>query len=107
MAVNRYVNEQKVLLRETEDMLGVQVAGLIPNDYEKAREAMEHGKPLTMMASRTPIGQWYLGAADHIISEKVSGKGAGHGKAQSKAAWLLGRCLSTLKFEARGKPSAV
>ena len=105
VVVNRYVNEQKELLGQTEDMLGVRVAGLIPNDYETARDAMEHGNPLTMMAARTPIGQWYLGGADHLISENVAVNGTA--KAQSKAAWLLGRCLSTLKLEPRGKASAV
>lgn len=107
VVVNRYANDQKELLSETEGMLGVRVAGLIPNDYETAREAIEHGKPLTMMASRTTIGQWFLGGADYLIAEKVSVNGTADGKGQSKAAWLLGRCLSTLKLETRGKPSLV
>ncbi|HKT35267.1 MAG TPA: P-loop NTPase [Nitrospira sp.] len=107
VVVNRYVNEQKEFLSQTEDMLGVQVAGLIPNDYETAREAMEHGKPLTMMAARTPIGQWYLGGVDHLIAEKASVKGMVAGKSQSAAARFFGRCLSTLKFETRAKPSVV
>jgi pilus assembly protein CpaE len=105
VVVNRYVNEQKELLSQTEDMLGVRVAGLIPNDYETAREAMEHGKPLTMMAARTAIGQWYLGGADLLMAEKVDGTAAGKG--QSKAARFFGRCLSTLKLEPRAKPSVV
>ena len=103
VVVNRYVNDQKELLSQTEDLLGVRVAGLIPNDYQAAREAMEHGRPLTMMAARTPIGQWYLDGADHLMAEKVAMNGATKG--QSKAAWLLGRCLSTLKLETRAKPS--
>jgi pilus assembly protein CpaE len=107
VAVNRYVNEQKELLGETENMLGVPVTGLIPNDYETARESMEHGKPLTVMAARTPIGQWYLGALDHLIAEKVSMNGTVAGKGQGMAARLLGRCLSTLKLEMRRKPSPV
>ncbi|HZN45089.1 MAG TPA: hypothetical protein VFB56_07150, partial [Nitrospiraceae bacterium] len=107
VVVNRYVNEQKELLRQTEDMLGVRVAGLIPNDYETAREAVEHGKPLAIMAARTPIGQWYLGGADLLMAEKVSGNGTAVGKGQSKAARFFGRCLSTLKLEPRGKPSVV
>jgi len=107
VVVNRYVNEQKELLSETEDMLGVRVAGLIPNDYETAREAIEHGKPLVAMASRSTIGQWYLGEADRLIAEKGSVNGAAAGKGQSKAAWFFGRCLSTLKLETRGNPSLV
>lgn len=107
VVVNRYVNEQKELLSEIEDMLGVRVAGLIPNDYETAREAIEHGKPLVTMTSRSTIGQWYLGEADRLIAEKVSVNGTAAGKGQSKAAWFFGRCLSTLKLETRGKPSLV
>ena len=107
VVVNRYVNEQKELLSETEDMLGMRVAGLIPNDYETARDAIEHGKPLVTMASRSTIGQWYLGEADRLIAEKVSVNGTAAGKGQSKAAWFFGRCLSTLKLETRGKPSLV
>jgi pilus assembly protein CpaE len=107
VVVNRYVNEQKELLSETEDMLGVRVEGLIPNDYETAREAIEHGKPLVTMASRSTIGQWYLGEADRLIAEKVSVNGTAAGKGQSKAAWFFGRCLSTLKLETRGNPSLV
>ncbi len=53
MVVNRYVNDQKELLKETEDMFGVRMAGLIPNDYGTASEAIDHGKPLTIMAART------------------------------------------------------
>lgn len=107
VVVNRYVNEQKELLSETEDMLGMRVAGLIPNDYETARDAIEHGKPLVTMASRSTIGQWYLGEADRLIADKVSVNGTAAGKGQSKAAWFFGRCLSTLKLETRGKPSLV
>jgi hypothetical protein len=66
---------------------------------------MEHGKPLTMMAARTPIGQWYLSEADHLMAEKAAVNGVA--KVQSKAAWLLGRCLSTLKLETRRKASVV
>ena len=107
VVVNRYANEHKELLSETEDVLSVRVAGLIPNDYETAREAIDHGKPLTMTASRTTIGQWYLGRADHLIAEKSPTRGTVAGKGQSKTAWLFDRCLSTLKLETRGKPSHV
>ena len=66
---NRYTNDQKDLLSETEDMLGLRMAGLIPNDYGTASEALDHGKPLTIMASRTTIGQWYLRGTEQLIGE--------------------------------------
>jgi len=103
VVVNRYVNDQKDLLGQTEGMFGMRVGGLIPNDYETAREAIDHGKPLTMIASRTLIGQWYLGEADHLIAESQHSKGRAAGKLPNKVASILGRCLSSLKIETRAK----
>ena len=39
---------------------------LIPNDYGTASEAIDHGKPLTIMASTTTIGQWYLRGTESL-----------------------------------------
>jgi Flp pilus assembly CpaE family ATPase len=103
VVVNRYVNDQKELLGQTENMLDIRVAGLIPNDYETAREAIDHGKPLTMIASRTLIGQWYLGGADHLIAASEHAKTRGAGNLASKVASIFGRCLSSLKIETRAK----
>ena len=103
VVINRYVNDQKELLGQTENMLDIRVAGLIPNDYETAREAIDHGKPLTMIASRTLIGQWYLGGADHLIAASEHSKTRGAGNLASKVASIFGRCLSSLKIEARAK----
>ena len=105
--VNRYVNGQKELLSETESMLGVRMAGLIPNDYETASEAIDHGKPLTIMASRTTIAQWYLRGTDQLIAEKTGINGTGSGNEQNRKASFFGRYLSSLGLETRGKPSLV
>src|SRR5262245_16453827 len=69
VVVNRYVNDQKELLKETEGMLGLQMAGLIPNDYGTASEAIDRGKPLTITAARTTIGQWFSKGTDQLIRE--------------------------------------
>ncbi len=103
VVVNRYVNDQKELLGQMEGMLDIRVGGLIPNDYETTREAIDHGKPLTMIASRTLIGQWYLGGADHLIGASQHSKTRGAGNLQSKVASIFGRCLSSLKIEAKTK----
>lgn len=107
VVVNRYGNDQKDLLREIEDMLGVRMAGLIPNDYPTAREALDHGKPLTMMASRTMLGQWYLRGTDQLIGEKTAVNGTIAGKEQGKKSSFLGRYLPSFGLETKGKPSAV
>jgi pilus assembly protein CpaE len=104
LVVNRYANDQKELLREAEAMFGVRASGLIPNDEEAAREAIDHGTPLVLTASRTIIGQWFIGGADHLINEQhINGTASG----KTKAASFLERCLSTLKFESKVKPSVV
>ena len=103
VVVNRYVNDQKDLLDQTEGMLDIRVGGLIPNDYETAREAIDHGEPLTMIASRTLLGQWYLGGAEHLIGASQHSKTRVAGNLQSKVASIFGRCLSSLKIESRAK----
>ncbi|MBI3807109.1 MAG: P-loop NTPase [Nitrospirae bacterium] len=107
LVVNRYVNDQKDLLNETEDLLGLRMAGLIPNDYGTAKEALDHGKPLTIMASRTTIGQWYLRGTDQLIGEKAAVNGTPSGKERSKSASFFGRYLPSFGPETKGKPSVV
>ena len=105
IVVNRYVNDQRDLLKETEDMLGVRITGLIPNDYGTASEAIDHGKPLTIMASRTMIGQWYLKEASHLIGDVAAINGTG--KEPTKKASFLGRYLPSLGLQAGGRPSMI
>ena len=88
-------------------MLGLRMAGLIPNDYGTASEALDHGKPLTIMASRTTIGQWYLRGTEQLIGEKTAVNGIISGKEQSKKASFLGRYLPSFRPETKGKPSVV
>jgi pilus assembly protein CpaE len=105
LVVNRYEKDQKDLVEETETLLNLPIAGLIPNDYGSASEAMHHGKPLTIMASKTSIGQWYLREVGKLIGEQV--EGAASSKGQVKSLSFLGRCFSSLGMEVGRKPSAV
>lgn len=107
VVVNRYTNDQKDLSSETEDMLDIRVAGLIPNDYGTASDALDHGKPLTIIASRTTLGQWYLRGTDQLIGEKPAVNGTIPGKEQNKKASFLGRYLPSFRLETKGKPSVV
>jgi hypothetical protein len=86
-------------------MLGMRVAGLIPNDYETARESIDHGKPLAIMAPKTSLGQWYRRGIDQLLAEKstVNGKP----KEADKKSSFLGRYLPSFGLEAKGKPSIV
>jgi len=105
VVVNRYVKDQKDLLAEAETLLGIQMAGLIPNDYVTASEAMNHGKPLTIMASKTSIAQWYLRGSDHLVGDKPAAKKTGSNAAQDKKSSFLGRCFSSVKLEVGRKAS--
>jgi len=105
--VNRYTNDQKELLNQTEDMLGLRVAGLIPNDYPTASEALDHGKPLTIMAPRTTIGQWYLRRADQLIGGKAAVNGMVAGKDPSKKASFFGLSLPSFGSGTKEKQSVV
>jgi pilus assembly protein CpaE len=107
VVVNRYASDQKDLLAETEDLLGVPMAGLIPNDYGTASEAINHGKPLTIMASRTSIGQWYLRGSEALVGDKSPAAGTDLVKGSEKKSSFLGRCFSTLGLEPGRKPSVV
>jgi len=106
LVVNRYEKDQKDLVAETEALLGMHIAGLIPNDYESASEAINHGKPLTVMASRTPIAQWYLRGVQQLIGDQDEGTVA-TSKGQAKGLSFLGRCFSSMGMEVGRKPSAV
>jgi len=105
LVINRYEKDQKDLVAETEGLLGTQMAGLIPNDYESASEAINQGKPLTVMAARTPIAQWYLEGAGQLIGEHAEGVASLKGPAKSLS--FLGRCFSSIGMEVGRKPSAV
>ena len=105
VVVNRYVNDQKELSKEMEVILGIRVAGLIPNDYGTASEAMNHGKPLTVMAPKTAIGQWYLKGTERLITEKMA-VGDPHSESSKKFSFL-GKYLPGFRLEHRTKPSLV
>ena len=82
LIVNRYTNDQKELLTETEKMLEMQVAGLIPDDYRTASEALNHGKTCSRSWHRRQrVGQWYVREIDQLIAEKGAGNRAEAGRA--------------------------
>jgi pilus assembly protein CpaE len=106
LIVNRYTNDQQELMTETEKMLETQATGRIPCDYRTASEALNHGRPVTSMAPKTSIGQWYLREVDRLIAQNGVGAQTGtEGKAGNMS--FFGRYLPSLGFEAKGKPSAI
>jgi pilus assembly protein CpaE len=104
--VNRYTSDQKDLLDETQKILEMRVAGRIPDDYRTASEALNHGKPVTIMAPKTGIGQWYAREVDQLVAENGAGNRTGARSKVSNTSFF-GRYLPGLGFEAKGKPSAI
>ncbi len=103
--VNRYTNDQKELLNQTQSMLGLKMAGLIPNDYPTVSEALDHGNPLSVMAPKTPIGQWYLRGADQLIGGGAAVNGMVAGNDRSKKVSFFGLSLPGFRSETKEKPS--
>jgi pilus assembly protein CpaE len=60
LIVNRYSTRDEELLRHTEETLKHKANGLIPNDYAPTNRAINDGQPLTVVAPRAAITQWYL-----------------------------------------------
>jgi MinD-like ATPase involved in chromosome partitioning or flagellar assembly len=107
VVVNRYHSDQREFLAEAEALLGVQMAGMIPNDYGTASEALDHGKPLTIMAARTTIGQWYLRGTNQLIRDKADISKTASAPEESKKTSFFGRYLPSFGLEIKGKPSVV
>lgn len=105
VVVNRYEKDQKDLVAETEGLLGIHMAGLIPNDYESASEAINQGKPLTVIAPKTPLAQWYLRGAGQLIGGHAEDGASSSG--QAKGLSFLGRCFSSIGMEVGRKSSVV
>lgn len=106
LVVNRYEKDQKDLVAETEGLLGVQMAGLIPNDYGSASEAINQGKPLTVMASKTPIAQWYLCDIGYLIGQHTADIAASP-KGSGKGLSFLGRYFANVGMDVGRKPFSV
>mgnify|MGYP000952887788 CR=1 FL=1 len=106
LVVNRYETDQKDLLEQTEALLNFKISGLIPNDYGSASESIQHGKPLTVLAPKTSIGQWYLREVGRFIGEPAQDI-ASPANGQVRSQSFLGRCFANLGMEVGRKPSPV
>jgi pilus assembly protein CpaE len=100
LVVNRYNTRDEELLRHTEDTLKHKIDGLIPNDYTSTNRAINDGQPMTMLAPRAAITQWYLkqGATfsmndQHELTEQQN----------AKRGSFFTRCLPGLGFDGKAK----
>ena len=105
VVVNRYTNDQKDLLNETESMLAVRMAGLIPNDYGTASEAIDHGKPLHDHGGKNVDRSVVFTRIRSAHQRK--GRANGTAEGSSKKTSFFGRYLPSLGLELKRKPSVV
>ena len=103
LVINRYSTRDEELLRHTEATLKHMVAGLIPNDYASTSRAINGGQPLSMLAPRAAITEWYLhqgaifgltptGDESDVVKAKTAKKGS-----------FLSRYIPSLGFDAKAK----
>jgi Flp pilus assembly CpaE family ATPase len=104
--VNRYTKDQKELLEETQEILGLAISGAIPNDYDTAHDAINQGNPLALMAPKTCLAQWFLRSHTLIDGSPGVHDTTTTGK-EEKSASFLGRYLASFRHEARERPSQI
>jgi len=63
LIVTRYLNQEKDVLKETEEILKHETAWMIPNDYANATAAINGGTPLVISAPRSGLTYSYQGLA--------------------------------------------
>lgn len=104
LVVNRYSARDEELLRHTEDTLKHKIDGLIPNDYGPTSRAINEGYPLTMLAPRSPVSQWYLqqGARFGVIHQE--GRHDRQEQKNVKKNSFFARYMPGLGFDTKAKP---
>jgi pilus assembly protein CpaE len=103
LVVNRYSTRDEELLHHTEETLKHKIDGLIPNDYASTNRASNDGQPLTMLAPRAAITQWYLqqgavfGGNDHEDRHEATDQ------KNTKRGSFFTRYLPSLGLDAKAK----
>ncbi|MGB0910283.1 MAG: AAA family ATPase [Nitrospirales bacterium] len=75
LAVTRYLPHEKDVLVETKEILKQEANWLLPNDYASSSNAINSGKPVVMIAPRSPLTKSYqqLAASFHDLSPEPQG----------------------------------
>jgi len=59
LLITRYLPHEKDVLTETKDILKQEANWLLPNDYASSSNAINSGKPVVMIAPRSPLTKTY------------------------------------------------
>jgi pilus assembly protein CpaE len=57
IVANRYLKNSDISLRDAEESIGKKVFWTIPNDYKTTMSAINNGKPLSQIASKSPVAR--------------------------------------------------
>jgi pilus assembly protein CpaE len=70
LVVSRYTNKSDVSLKDAEDGIENKVFWTIPNDYRTTLSAINHGKPLMQMASKSKVTKEVSELAASLVLER-------------------------------------
>jgi pilus assembly protein CpaE len=101
LIVNRYSPRDEELLRHTEETLKHKVDGLIPNDFASTNRAINDGQPLTMLAPRAAITQWYLQQGEIFGGNDQENQHEATDQRNTKRGSFLARYLPGLGLDAK------
>jgi pilus assembly protein CpaE len=103
LIVNRYSARDEELLRHTEETLQHKIDGLIPNDYASTNRAGNDGQPLTVVAPRAAITQWYLQQGAIFAGKDQEDQHEVTDQRNTKRGSFLTRYLPGLGLDAKAK----
>jgi pilus assembly protein CpaE len=103
LVINRYSTRDEELLRHTEETLKRKIDGLIPNDYASTNRAINDGQPLTVMAPRAAITQWYLQQVGLLGGNDQENQHEVTDRKNTKRGSFLTRYLPGLGLDAKAK----
>jgi pilus assembly protein CpaE len=63
IVANRYLKNSDISLKDAEESIGKKVFWTIPNDYKTTMSAINNGKPLSQIASKSPVTRSMEGLA--------------------------------------------
>ncbi len=66
--LNRYTQKESSLLKEAEEICGHKTSWTIPNDFQRANQAVNSGCPLTIEAPKSAIAKSFLPISSYLLA---------------------------------------
>ncbi|HEU4686638.1 MAG TPA: hypothetical protein VFS39_19175 [Nitrospira sp.] len=104
LVVNRYRTRDAALLKQSEELLRMKAAWLVPNDYELVSGSLDQGTSFLQQSPRAEISQSYTKRAADFAKEWTQKKKGAYGVTSSdKSDSILGRIWTTMTNGVRVK----